>query len=95
MRTAKSDTYAHNGGHESIIGDLGFDFDGSAFRIDLKFSLGMHIGGRNEWRELVEFVNGYMHQQLHKLLERLRKITGYEWIFPEGLGPDYLRDLKD
>jgi hypothetical protein len=73
--------YAHHGGHESIDTGLQIDFDDAQFRVSLQMSFGFYVGGRNEWKELVIFLDALMHERLYKILGRLKDKTGYEWTF--------------
>ncbi|WP_429819120.1 hypothetical protein [Ensifer sp. B1-9] len=82
--------YAHNGGHDTISSGVRFDFDDTEIRINLQMSLGLYVGGRDEWGELVTFLDAHMHERLQKILGRLRAKTGYEWKFPVGPGPDWV-----
>ncbi len=82
--------YAHNGGHDTINSGIEIDFDGSQFRIHLQMSMGYHLGGRDEWEQLVTFLDAHMHERLSKILGRLKAKTGYDWIFPEGPAPDWV-----
>ena len=82
--------YAHNGGHETIASGIKIDFDDTEVRVNLQMSLGFYMGGRNEWGELITFIDGHMHERLQKILGRLKAKTGYEWKFPNGPGPDWV-----
>lgn len=86
----RNQRYAHNGGHETISSGIQFDFDDTEVRIKVQMSLGLYIGGRDEWEELVTFLDGHMHERLQKILGRLKAKTGYEWKFPVGPGPSWI-----
>ncbi|MFM0226127.1 hypothetical protein [Paraburkholderia dipogonis] len=79
--------YAHDDDHKSIRTGMHIDFDETECRIALEINLGFHWGGRNEWEELVTFLDGYMYKRLQKTLGRLKDKTGREWKFPIGPGP--------
>jgi len=86
--------YAHNGGHETIRSGIQIDFDGTEVRVNLQMSLGFYVGGRNEWGELVTFLDAHMHERLQKILERLKTKTGMEWKFPTGPAPDWVGEYS-
>lgn len=86
----RNERYAHDGGHDSIETGIQIDFDDIECRVALEMRLGFHWGGRNEWGELVTFLEAYMHDRLQKTLRRLKEKTGREWKFPEGPTPDWL-----
>lgn len=76
--------YAHNGEHESISSSFRIEFGNGEFDISLNYELGMYVGGRDEWAELVQFVNEYVYDQINKNLDRLHEKTGHKWNFPQG-----------
>ncbi|MCB2128822.1 MAG: hypothetical protein KDE03_07020 [Rhodobacteraceae bacterium] len=82
--------YAHNSAHESVTSDIGVVFDGDGFRISPQMRFGFYVGGRDEWEELIRFIDAHMHERLMKILRRLKERTGYDWIFPIGPAPDWL-----
>lgn len=82
--------YAHNAGHETIGSGIQIDFDDTEVRVNLGMSLGFYVGGRNEWEELVTFLDAHMHERLQKILDRLKAKTGLEWTFPVGPAPDWV-----
>lgn len=86
----RNQRYAHMGSHPSIGSSLQIDFDDEGVRVGLQMSLGMYVGGRDEWEELVVFIDGLMHDRLHKLLKRLTDKTGLEWSFPSGAAPNWV-----
>ncbi|NIG74061.1 hypothetical protein F3J34_10685 [Klebsiella sp. Ap-873] len=85
----RHERYAHNGGHKSLQSAIEISFDDQEVNVSLKLGFELHLGGRNEWHELVKFINEYTADQLQKILERLKVKTGYEWKFPMGGDPDY------
>lgn len=85
----RRERYAHNGGHETVGSGLSFVFDDNEIRVGLEIRSGFYIGGRNEWEELVRFLNSHMHKRLYKILARLKEKTGYEWKVPVGPAPDW------
>ncbi|MCU1802963.1 MULTISPECIES: hypothetical protein [Pectobacterium] len=91
----RNERYAHNGGHESIDTSVGFAFSGTQFHIQVQMSLGLHIGGRNEWEDLIKFVDALMYERLNKILARLKEQTGYEWLFPDGPTPSWVGGYDD
>ena len=86
--------YAHNGSHETINSGIRIDFDDSGFRIQAQMSLGFYVGGRNEWEDLITFIDAHMHERLTKILCRLKEKTGYEWVFPTGPAPDWVGNYR-
>lgn len=82
--------YAHNGNHETVKSGITVDFDDNGFQLGVQMSLGFHVGGRDEWEELISFIDKYMHEQLTKILGRLKAKTGYDWTFPIGQEPDWV-----
>ncbi|WP_406807884.1 hypothetical protein [Enterobacter cloacae] len=91
----RNERYAHNGGHESIDTLVGIAFSGTQFYINAQMSLGLHIGGRDEWEELITFIDAFMHERLYKIISRLKEQTGYEWLFPDGPAPSWVGDYAD
>lgn len=77
----RNERYAHNGMHESLGDDLSIYFGDSEFHVSIELKLDMYVGGRNEWGELVMFIDEYMYNQTQKILERLKVATGYNWIY--------------
>lgn len=86
----RNERYAHNGGHESIDTLVGFTFSGTTVHINTKMSLGMYLCGRNEWGDLVTYLDALMHERLSKICKRLTDKTGCEWIFPTGPVPSWI-----
>ncbi|KVP00033.1 hypothetical protein WL21_11715 [Burkholderia ubonensis] len=95
LMEARHKRYAHNGGHETIGSGVEIEFDDTGFRIGLQFSSGFYVGGRNEWKELVTFLDAHMHERLHKILARLKAKTGYEWKVPVGPAPDWVENNSE
>ena len=58
--------YVHNGSHETVNSGIMIDFDDSGFRIQLQMRLGFYVGGRNEWEELITFIDAHMHERPDK-----------------------------
>lgn len=82
--------YAHNGTHETVKSGIKVDFDDKSFQVSMQMSLGFHVGGRDEWEELIAAIDTYMHSQLTKIFKRLKEKTGYDWTFPIGPPPDWV-----
>jgi len=82
--------YAHNDSHETVRSGIIVDFDDDRFRVQARMSYGIYIGGKNEWAELISFIDSHMHGRLAKTLGRLKKKTGYEWTFPIGPAPNWV-----
>lgn len=82
--------YAHNGSHETLSSGIMLDFGDDGIQIKPEMSFGLYIGGRDEWKELITFIDAHMHERLMKILSRLKKKTGYEWTFPVGPAPDWV-----
>jgi hypothetical protein len=81
--------YAHNGGHETLESGLEIFFSDSKFQVNTPLSLRVIIGGRDEWKELISFIDLHIYEALYKILGRLKKNTGYEWTYPTGPKPDW------
>lgn len=88
----RNNRYAHNGTHETVRSGIKVDFDDSGFQIGVQMNLGFYVGGRNEWEELVTFIDMHMHERLTKILGRLKEKTGYDWTFPVGPAPDWVNN---
>jgi hypothetical protein len=56
----------------------------------MQFSFGFCVGGRDEWKELIAFIDSHMHETLFKILARLEKRTGYDWHTSTGPTPGWL-----
>jgi hypothetical protein len=83
--------YAHNAGHHSTDGLLSIGFTSEKFDIGVTYNMGFHVGGANEWKRLVEFLDALMLDRLHAQLEKLKEKTGREWTFPSGPAPSWIR----
>lgn len=80
--------FAHNGDHPSVENAMEVGFEDGRFDIKFKLNLQFHIGGANEWHELVAFLENLILDRLAKLLERLKEKTGREWVLPSGPPPE-------
>ncbi|WP_354101672.1 hypothetical protein [Bradyrhizobium sp. RT5a] len=85
---ARNKRFAHNDDHHSVSNAMGVEFDGDRFFLKFGLKLGYHIGGATEWHELVSFLDRFTVERMEKLLARLKKKTGYEWVMPTGPFPD-------
>lgn len=74
--------FAHNAGHHSVENAMEVRFADESFQIVLGFSFGLHLGGANEWHELVDFIEQMMMDRLQKLLVKLTAKTGRNWTWP-------------
>ncbi|WP_156373663.1 hypothetical protein [Rhizobium sp. Leaf386] len=81
--------FAHHAGHQSLSARLEIELENGEFDIKLGFNMGFHVGGANEWKDLVEFIEKLMSDRLDKQLERLREKTGRVWRFPNGPPPSW------
>ncbi len=79
--------FAHNDDHHSVSNALELQFDGDRFFLKFGLTLGYHIGGATEWHELVSFLDHFTVEKMEKILVRLKRKTGYEWIMPNGPPP--------
>lgn len=84
--------YAHNDAHETVSSEVEVIFDSDGFNLRAQVSVGLYFGGRDEWKELITFIDAYMHERLFKILDRLTEKTGYKWSFPSGPAPDWVGD---
>lgn len=84
IRELRNKRYAHQAGHHSVSDAMEVGFDDEGFKVKLQLQLGFHVGGRQEWRELVDFIDVMMVERLEKLQTRLTTKTGRPWAFPEG-----------
>lgn len=80
--------FAHSAGHHSISDALEIGFLDDRFVVKLGLSLGYHIGGANEWHDLVKFLDVMFVERLEKLLAKLTEKTGHEWTVPHGPAPE-------
>lgn len=94
LMTVRHKRYAHNGSEKSIKSGLRINFDNSVFKINMQMSLGQYIGGRDEWGELIKFIDQHMHERLTKVLRNLKQKTGYDWTFPSGPTPNWIDDAS-
>jgi hypothetical protein len=84
--------YAHNGKHQTVNSGITLDFDDNGFQIGVQMNVGFYVGGRDEWAELITFIDTHMHERLTKILRRLKEKTGYDWTFPIGPTPDWVNN---
>ncbi|MBN3730342.1 hypothetical protein [Burkholderia sp. Tr-20390] len=84
--------YAHNGGHETVGSGVQMVVHGAEVRVSLQLNSGFYVGGKNEWKELVTFIDAHMHERLQKILARLKAKTGYEWTVPCGPAPYWVEN---
>lgn len=82
--------YAHNGSHHTLSSGINIGFDDDGFQIKMEMSYGLYLGGKDEWKELITFIDTHIHERLMKILSRLKKKTGYEWTVPSGPAPDWV-----
>lgn len=94
LMEVRNQRYAHNGVHDSIGSSINIEFDGEEFDISMNYELGMYVGGKDEWAELVNFVNEYVYDQIDKKLNRLREKTGHRWNFTKGPKHDFGEDAE-
>jgi hypothetical protein len=71
--------FAHNDEHPSVENAMEIGLKDGRFDIQFGLTLGFHIGGANEWHELVDFLDGLFVERLSRLLTRLKEKTGREW----------------
>jgi hypothetical protein len=84
----RNERFAHNGGHPSAESALEIGFEDDRFDIKLGFTLGYHVGGRTEWKELVQFLDAMFFYRLCNLATRLKEKTGRDWNYPAGEAPE-------
>jgi len=84
--------YAHNDVHKTVSSGIEVIFDDDGFHLRVQMSFGLYFGGRDEWKELITFIDAHMHERLFRILDRLTKKTGYKWSFPSGPAPDWVGD---
>lgn len=84
IRELRNKRFAHQAGHHSVSDAMEVGFDDEGFKLKLELQLGFHIGGRQEWPELVKFIDAMMAERLEKLQARLSEKTGRPWAFPKG-----------
>lgn len=79
--------FAHNGDHHSVENAMEIGFEDGRFSLLFSLKLGFHIGGANEWHELVDFLDILTVERVGKLLARLKEKTGRDWVWPSGPTP--------
>ena len=89
IMSLRNKRYAHSDDHTSVAATLTIAFDDERVHVQPQMLMGLHFGGRNEWAELIAFLDGLMHDRLQKILRRLNDKTGKEWTFPTGDAPDW------
>lgn len=77
--------YAHNGSHHTLSNGINIGFDENGFQIKMEMSHGFYLGGKDEWRELITFIDAHMHERLMKILSRLKKRQVMNGHFQVGL----------
>lgn len=82
--------YAHNASHHTVGAGIRVDLNDDGFHVQLQGNFGFYVGGKDEWEELVTFIDALMHERLTKIFDRLKKKTGYEWSFPTGPTPSWI-----
>ncbi len=82
--------YAHNDAHKTMSSGIEVVFDDDGFHLRAQMSFGFYCGGRNEWKELITFIQSHMYERLRGILDQLSKKTGYEWSFQSGPAPDWV-----
>ncbi|WP_157969048.1 hypothetical protein [Tropicimonas sp. IMCC34011] len=84
--------YAHNDVHQTVSTKIEVIFNDDGFLLRPQISIGLCLGGRDEWRELIAFIDAHVHERLFKILDRLTRKTGYKWSFPSGPAPGWIGD---
>lgn len=79
--------FAHNGDHHSVADAMEIGFENGRFEIQLNRNLQFHVGGANEWHELVAFLEPMIVERLGRLVERLKDKTGRDWVTASGPQP--------
>lgn len=82
--------YAHNASHQTVDSGIEVNLGDDGFRIKPEITFGVYFGGRNEWEDLIKFIDAHMHDRLMKVISRLKEKTGYDWTFPNGPAPDWV-----
>lgn len=82
--------YAHNGSHHTLSSGINIIFDDDGFQIKMEMSYGLYLGGKDEWKKLITFIDSHMHDRLMKILSRLEKKTGKKWTIPSGPAPHWV-----
>lgn len=86
--------YAHNDRHESVETLLDFEFDGSTIILKTGLSLQIVFGAPEHWKQLFDWLNIYLHDQLESQLKRLSDETGYKWEQVRGPVPSWVADAE-
>jgi len=86
----RHERYAHNGAHQSVDDNMRVDFAEDGFHIYPSMNVGLHIGGRNEWEELVAVLDAHMHGLVEKALRKMEAKTGKPWRIAQGPAPDWV-----
>lgn len=53
--------YAHNASHHTVGSSIRVDLDDNGFHVQMQGNFGFYIGGKDEWEELVTFIDALMH----------------------------------
>lgn len=80
--------FAHSDDHHSVSNELKIEFQDDLVEIKSTLSLGYHIGGRNEWPQLVESIETMLSENIDNLFKRLREKTGRNWALQTGPAPE-------
>lgn len=72
--------FAHHDSHHSIKTDLDFDFDGRSFVVypRIKIQIPQEVPEKTE--ELINWISDHMKERTAKVLERLSRESGCEWV---------------
>jgi len=85
--------FAHHDDSDETIGSgLQIEFDDAKALVKLELKIGFYFGGRNEWEELLKFLDAQMHERIQKILGRLSEKTGLEWKFESGPVPKWVME---
>lgn len=79
--------FAHEKAHHTIENMMEVQLGNDGFSVHPKLSIGMYIGGANEWHEIVQHLNNCYYARIDGLLARLRETTGHDWKMAEGPEP--------
>lgn len=80
--------YAHNDRDETVSSLVTLTYRHQRFEINPTLNLSFYVGGRDEWRDLCEFINQLLYERLQNLMHRLKHKTGCDWVFPTGPSAD-------
>ncbi|QPH38644.1 hypothetical protein [Pedobacter endophyticus] len=83
----RNNKYAHHGGHQSIQPNISIENKGTHLNVALGAEIGTWLGAPQEWKELFEWLDGYMHSEVKKKLAMLTKLTGIEWKIQDHDAP--------